>query len=120
MMMGSSQQQQQSQQSALQQSYPPYMMQPGGMKSGGMPAQSQQYYGNTSMGRHAMGQSNLTGQAQRMANQMPKPVQDYSGFQQQQMQHRYPQVEYTVLACFLRHPLLFYCGYIINTHFNNT
>lgn len=94
MMMGSSQQQQQqqSQQTAPQQSYPAYMMQPGGMKSGGMPPQSQQYYGNMSMGRQAMGQSNLTGQAQRMGNQMQKPPQDYSAFQQQQMQHRYPQV----------------------------
>lgn len=91
MMMSSSQQQSQPQQNPPP-SYPPYMMQQGGMKAGGMPPQSQQYYGGMGMGRQGMGQSNLTGQVQRMGSQMPKPTQDYSSFQQQQMQHRYSQV----------------------------
>ena len=59
------------------------------------------------MGRQGMGQSNLTGQVQRMGSQMPKPTQDYASFQQQQMQHRYSQVtgyffffSLTYLTCF--------------------
>ena len=108
MMMGNSPQQQ-SQQTAAQQSYPPYMMQPGGVKSGVMPPQSQQYYGNMSIGRQALGQSNLTGQAQRLGNQMQKPAQDISAFQQQQMQqHRYPQVRHTLHSSFTSHPVLGY------------
>jgi len=92
MMMGGSQQQQQSQQITPQQQYAPYMMQPGGMKAAAVPPQSQQYYGNMGMGRQAMGQSSLAEQGQRMGNQLQKPAQDYTGFQPQQMQHRYPQV----------------------------
>ena len=62
------------------------------MKAAGAMQQSQQYYGNMGMGRQVMGQSSLGVQGQRMGNQMQKPAQDYAGFQQQQMQHRYPQV----------------------------
>ena len=92
MMMGGSQQQQQqqSQQAAPQQPYAQYMMQQGGMKSGAL-QQSQQYYGNMSMGRQVMAQSGHPGQPQHMANQMQNSPQDYSSFQQQQqMQHRFP------------------------------
>ena len=94
MMMGSSQQQQQqSQQAPSQQQYAPYMMQQqGGMKAGAMP-HSQQYYGNMGMGsRQVMGQTSLAAQSQRMGSQMQKATQEYPSFQQQQMQHRYPQV----------------------------
>lgn len=97
MMMGGSQQQQQpqpqpqSQQAGPQQPYAQYIMQQGGMKAGAMP-QSQQYYGNMSMGRQVMvSQSSLSGQPQHIANQMQKAPQDYASFQQQQqMQHRFP------------------------------
>lgn len=104
MMMGNSQQQSQSQQTPPP-SYPPYMMQQGGMKAAGMPPQSQQYYGNIAMGRPTVGQPNLAGQvAQRMGGQMPKPSQDYSGFQQQQMQHRYPQPQFPQQMQFMTQP----------------
>ena len=101
MMMGGSQQQQpqqqhqpQSQQAGPQQSYASYMIQQqqqGGMKAGALP-QSQQYYGNMPLGRQVVSQASLSGQPQHMANQMQTPPQDYSSFQQQQMQHRFPQV----------------------------
>lgn len=91
MMMGGSQQQQQqqqpqSQQAASQQPFGPYVLQQGGMKAGAMQQQSQQYYGNMSMGRQVM----VPGQPQHLGNQMQKPPQDYASFQQQQMQHRFP------------------------------
>lgn len=98
--MGGSQQQQpqqqhqpQSQQAGPQQSYASYMIQQqqGGMKAGALP-QSQQYYGNMPLGRQVVSQASLSGQPQHMANQMQTPPQDYSSFQQQQMQHRFPQV----------------------------
>lgn len=103
MIMGGSQQQQpqqqhqpQSQQAGPQQSYASYMMQQqqqGGMKAGALP-QSQQYYGNMPLGRQVVSQASLSGQPQHMANQMQTPPQDYSSFQQQQMQHRFPQPQF--------------------------
>ena len=97
MMLGNShQQQQQSHQASSQQPYAAYIMQQqGGMKAGSM-SQAQPYYGNMSMsGRQVMGQTSLPTQGQQMGGQIQKPSPDYTSFQQQQqMQHRYPQVQY--------------------------
>ena len=111
MMMGASQQPQpqqqhqpQSQQAGPQQSYASYMMQQqqGGMKAGAL-QQSQQYYGNIAMGRQVVGQPSLAGKPQLMGNQMQTPPQDYSSFQQQQMQHRFSQVGLLVILPFREH-----------------
>ena len=97
MMLGNShQQQQQSHQTSSQQPYAAYIIQqPGGIKAGSM-SQGQPYYGNMSLsGRQVMGQTSLPTQGQQMGNQIQKPSPDYTSFQQQQqMQHRYPQVQY--------------------------
>ena len=123
MIMGGSQQQQpqqqhqpQSQQAGPQQSYASYMMQQqqqqGGMKAGALP-QSQQYYGNMPLGRQVVSQASLSGQPQHMANQMQTPPQDYSSFQQQQMQHRFPQVSVHVYYkwSIIREIVIFCCKF---------
>ena len=83
--------------------------QQGGMKAGALP-QSQQYYGNMPLGRQVVSQASLSGQPQHMANQMQTPPQDYSSFQQQQMQHRFPQVSVHVYYKWsIIHEIVIFC-----------